>query len=381
MSEDALFLRDVWKIYKTATEEIPVLKGINLTVRQGELAIIMGPSGSGKSTLLSIAGGLENPSRGNVIVGGVDITNLSEDELTKIRARKIGFVFQSFNLIRNLTALENVMMPLIFTGIYSWKQAREIAQKMLEIVGLKGHEEKFPRQLSGGQQQRVAIARALAPSPDIILMDEPTGSLDVDSASRVLSLVKWLNEAFGQTIVVVTHNPEIAELASRTFYIRGGQIFEQPPTATLTEKQIELIKHLFKKSKPMRVFTVTDTQLKISQDIGISRQALNIHLRKLKELGYIRTGRGFIDLTENVLPIIGKQRGDAFIFVKLDPPKRLPAYEAIKELPVDKIYRVTGDIDVILQVSQPMLDEVLDKINSIDGVRETKTYVVIETLK
>ncbi|MEM0039594.1 MAG: Lrp/AsnC ligand binding domain-containing protein, partial [Thermofilum sp.] len=120
---------------------------------------------------------------------------------------------------------------------------------------------------------------------------------------------------------------------------------------------------------------------KISQDIGISRQALNIHLRKLKELGYIRTGRGFIDLTENVLPIIGKQRGDAFIFVKLDPPKRLPAYEAIKELPVDKIYRVTGDIDVILQVSQPMLDEVLDKINTIDGVRETKTYVVIETLK
>jgi DNA-binding Lrp family transcriptional regulator len=150
---------------------------------------------------------------------------------------------------------------------------------------------------------------------------------------------------------------------------------------SLTEKQIELIKHLFKKSKPMRVFTVTDTQLKISQDIGISRQALNIHLRKLKELGYIRTGRGFIDLTENVLPIIGKQRGDAFIFVKLDPPKRLPAYEAIKELPVDKIYRVTGDIDIILQVSQPMLDEVLDKINSIDGVRETKTYVVIETLK
>jgi putative ABC transport system ATP-binding protein len=240
VSEDALVLRDVWKIYKTETEEIPVLKGINLSVRQGELAIIMGPSGSGKSTLLSIAGGLENPSRGNVIVGGVDITNLSEDELTKIRARKIGFVFQSFNLVRNLTALENVMMPLIFTGIYSWKQAQEIAQKMLELVGLKGHEEKFPRQLSGGQQQMVAIARALAPSPDIILMDEPTGSLDVDSASRVLSLVKWLNEAFGQTIVIVTHNPEIAELASRTFYIRGGQIFEQPPTTTLADKVKEV---------------------------------------------------------------------------------------------------------------------------------------------
>lgn len=236
MSEEALVLRDVWKIYRTQTEEIPVLRGVSLKVMQGELAVIMGPSGSGKSTLLSIAGGLESPSRGSVIVGGVDITCLSEDELTKIRARKIGFVFQSYNLIRNLTALENVMMPLVFAGIYSWRQAREIARKMLEIVGLRGHEEKFPGQLSGGQQQRVAIARALAPSPDIILMDEPTGSLDVDAASRVLSLVKWLNEAFGQTIVVVTHNPEIAELATRTFYIRGGQVFEQPPTSTLAEK-------------------------------------------------------------------------------------------------------------------------------------------------
>ncbi|ABL79170.1 ABC transporter ATP-binding protein [Thermofilum pendens] len=240
MSEEALVLRDIWKIYRTQSEEIPVLKGVNLSVNQGELAIIMGPSGSGKSTLLSIAGGLERPSKGRVIVGGVDITDLDEDELTKIRARKIGFVFQSFNLIRNLTAVENVMMPLIFTGMYSWRQAREIALKMLEIVGLKGHEEKFPRQLSGGQQQRVAIARALAPSPDIILMDEPTGSLDVDSASRVLSLVKWLNEAFGQTIIIVTHNPEIAELATRTFYIRGGEIYQQPPTSTLADKVKEL---------------------------------------------------------------------------------------------------------------------------------------------
>lgn len=240
MSEEALVLRDIWKIYRTQSEEIPVLKGVNLSVNQGELAIIMGPSGSGKSTLLSIAGGLERPSKGRVIVGGVDITDLDEDELTKIRARKIGFVFQSFNLIRNLTAVENVMMPLIFTGMYSWRQAREIALKMLEIVGLKGHEEKFPRQLSGGQQQRVAIARALAPSPDIILMDEPTGSLDVDSASRVLSLVKWLNEAFGQTIIIVTHNPEIAELATRTFYIRGGEIYQQPPTSTFADKVKEL---------------------------------------------------------------------------------------------------------------------------------------------
>ncbi|MCC6040079.1 MAG: ABC transporter ATP-binding protein [Thermofilum sp.] len=240
MSEEALVLKDVKKVYRTQTEEVQVLKGINLTIREGELAVIMGPSGSGKSTLLSIAGGLDKPTEGRVIVGGVDITDMSEEELAKIRARKIGFVFQSFNLVRNFTALENVMAPLIFTGLYTWKEAAEIASKMLEVVGLKGHEHKFPGQLSGGQQQRVAIARALAPGPDVVLMDEPTGSLDVDSAVRVLGLVKWLNEALGQTIVIVTHNPELSELATRTFYIRGGLIYEQPPGQILAERIKEL---------------------------------------------------------------------------------------------------------------------------------------------
>jgi putative ABC transport system ATP-binding protein len=240
VSEEALVLKDVKKVYRTQTEEVQVLKGINLTIREGELAVIMGPSGSGKSTLLSIAGGLDKPTEGRVIVGGVDITDMSEEELAKIRARKIGFVFQSFNLVRNFTALENVMAPLIFTGLYTWKEAAEIAGKMLEVVGLKGHEHKFPGQLSGGQQQRVAIARALAPGPDVVLMDEPTGSLDVDSAVRVLGLVKWLNEALGQTIVIVTHNPELSELATRTFYIRGGLIYEQPPGQILAERIKEL---------------------------------------------------------------------------------------------------------------------------------------------
>jgi putative ABC transport system ATP-binding protein len=240
VSEEALVLKDVKKVYRTQTEEVQVLKGINLTIREGELAVIMGPSGSGKSTLLSIAGGLDKPTEGRVIVGGVDITDMSEEELAKIRARKIGFVFQSFNLVRNFTALENVMAPLIFTGLYTWKEAAEIASKMLEVVGLKGHEHRFPGQLSGGQQQRVAIARALAPGPDVVLMDEPTGSLDVDSAVRVLGLVKWLNEALGQTIVIVTHNPELSELATRTFYMRGGLIYEQPPGQILAERIKEL---------------------------------------------------------------------------------------------------------------------------------------------
>ncbi|MEM0377040.1 MAG: ABC transporter ATP-binding protein [Thermofilum sp.] len=240
MSEEALSLKNIWKIYRTQSEEVEVLKGVDLSIADGELAVVMGPSGSGKSTLLSIAGGLDKPSKGRVIVGGVDITDMSEEELAKVRARKIGFVFQSFNLIRNLTALENVMTPLVFTGLYSWRDAAEVAKRMLEVVGLKGHEHKFPGQLSGGQQQRVAIARALAPGPDVVLMDEPTGSLDVDTAVRVLSLVKWLNEVFGQTIIIVTHNPEISQLATRTFYIRGGKILEQPPAQTLADRIREL---------------------------------------------------------------------------------------------------------------------------------------------
>ncbi|MEZ0346813.1 MAG: ATP-binding cassette domain-containing protein [Infirmifilum sp.] len=240
MSEYALELKEIRKVYKTASEEIEVLKGINLSISEGELAVIMGPSGSGKSTLLSIAGGLDKPTSGRVIVGGVDITDMNEEELTKVRARKIGFVFQSFNLIRNYTALENVMLPLLFTGIFTVREATNIALRILEIVGLKGHENKFPNQLSGGQQQRVAIARALAPNPDIILMDEPTGSLDVDTAAKVLSLVKWLNNAFGQTIIIVTHNPEIAELSTRIFYIRAGAIYEEPPKRTLIDIVREL---------------------------------------------------------------------------------------------------------------------------------------------
>lgn len=242
MSEEALTLKDIWKIYKTPTGEIPVLKGINISVMEGDLAVIMGPSGSGKTTLLSIAGGLDKPTKGRVIVGGVDITDMSEEELTKLRARKIGFVFQSYNLIRNFTALENVMAPLLFSGIYSREEARIIAEKTLQLVGLGEHINKYPNQMSGGQQQRVAIARAIAPGPDIVLMDEPTGNLDVDTSVKILSLIKWLNEVFDQTFVIVTHNPEISELASKTYYIRGGRIYEEPPRTTLAETIKELKK-------------------------------------------------------------------------------------------------------------------------------------------
>ncbi|MEM4411546.1 MAG: Lrp/AsnC ligand binding domain-containing protein [Thermofilum sp.] len=149
----------------------------------------------------------------------------------------------------------------------------------------------------------------------------------------------------------------------------------------LTEKQMELLRFLFNRSKPLRVHTVELSQRKISSELGISRQALNIHLRRLRELKFVRTGRGFIDVTDRALSYLGRQEGEAFIFLRLDPPKRLQAYDTLKKLPVDKVFRVTGDIDVIIQVSQSVLDEVLNTINTLDGVRETRTYVVIETLK
>ena len=149
----------------------------------------------------------------------------------------------------------------------------------------------------------------------------------------------------------------------------------------LTEKQVKLLELLLSKSRPLRVHTIEVSQRKLSKELGISRQALNIHLRRLREAGFIRTGRGFIDVTDQALSYLGKRGGDAFIFLRVDPPKRLQAYNALKELPVDRIFRVTGDIDVIIQVSQSVLEEVLNSLNSLEGVRETRTYVVIEMLK
>lgn len=149
----------------------------------------------------------------------------------------------------------------------------------------------------------------------------------------------------------------------------------------MTEKQVKLLELLLGRSKPLRVHTVEISQRRLSKELGISRQALNIHLRRLREAGLIRTGRGFIDLTDQALSYLGRRSGDAFIFLRLDPPKRLQAYNLLKKLPVDRIFRVTGDIDVIIQVSQSVLEEVLNSINSLDGVRETRTYVVIESLK
>ena len=223
MSEEALVLKDVKKVYRTQTEEVQVLKGINLTIREGELAVIMGPSGSGKSTLLSIAGGLDKPTEGRVIVGGVDITDMSEEELAKIRARKIGFVFQSFNLINRLTVLENIELPLVARGLPRDLRVKLATEALLKVGGDLSWLYKRPNQLSGGQQQRVAIARAIVAPPSILLADEPTGNLDTASAKAVVKTFRELNK-LGQTIVMITHNPEVGHCAERIYMVRDGRI-------------------------------------------------------------------------------------------------------------------------------------------------------------
>lgn len=273
-------LRNVIKVYKGNKFSVRALKGINLKVSKGELLIIMGPSGSGKSTLLNIIGTLDKPTRGRVIIDGRDVTDLDEDELAYIRCRKIGFVFQFFNLIGNFTALENVMLPLILSGEYTIKEAKEKALTLLELVGLKRYINSRPSQLSGGQQQRVAIARALANDPAIILMDEPTGSIDVATAARILSLVKWLNEKYGYTFLIVTHNPEVASIGTRVLYMRDGKLFNQTPKVLFKEminiKDVSLKKFYLKALK---------IELeKIKREINEGKLNYEDALRKIKEV-------------------------------------------------------------------------------------------------
>jgi putative ABC transport system ATP-binding protein len=236
MSNIAVELKNVVKIYKLAPGiEIEALKGINLKVNKGEYISIMGPSGSGKTTLLNIIGTMDKPTFGRVIIDGIDVTDMSEKELSDFRCNRIGYLFQFFNLISTLNALENVMLPMILSGKYTEKEAQERAIKLLQLVGV---EEKIfknrPVQMSGGERQRVALARALANEPAIILMDEPTGSLDTATGARVMKLTKVLNEYLNQTFIVVTHNPSVAMIANKMFYIRDGRIFENPPKELLS---------------------------------------------------------------------------------------------------------------------------------------------------
>ena len=209
------------KVYGTGPNAVHALDGINLSVEKGEFAAVVGTSGSGKSTLLHMLGGLDRPTSGKVFVDGKDIFSLKEEALTIFRRRKIGFVFQSYNLVPVLNVYENIVLPIELDGK---KIDKHLVQNILETLGLSDRQDALPGQLSGGQQQRVAIARALASSPAIILADEPTGNLDSKTSQDVLSLLKVTSQKFSQTMVMITHNEEIAQMADRIIRIEDGKI-------------------------------------------------------------------------------------------------------------------------------------------------------------
>jgi putative ABC transport system ATP-binding protein len=223
-------VRGVSKVYQRDTVKVPVLEQLDVTIEQGEFLALMGPSGSGKSTLLNLLAGLDQPTTGSIRVQGVEITGLKPKQLAAWRARHVGFIFQLYNLIPVLTALQNVELPLLLTPLK--KQARrEHAETALRVVGLEQRMHHFPRQLSGGQEQRVGIARAIVTDPTLILADEPTGDLDAQSALEILDLLGRLNTEFNKTIVMVTHDPNAAERASRTLHLDKGALREQTAIA------------------------------------------------------------------------------------------------------------------------------------------------------
>ena len=216
---------DLWKIYRVGDVEVQALRGINLTIDRGEFVAVMGTSGSGKSTLMNILGCLDQPTRGRYELDGLDVAAAKPDLLAELRNRQIGFVFQSFNLIPRTSALENAQLPLFYRGI-SIKEQRKQAAAALQRVGLAGREQHYPTQLSGGQQQRVAIARALVGTPSILFADEPTGNLDTVSSREIMSILDQLNREDGITIVLVTHESDIAAYASRELVMKDGQIVQ-----------------------------------------------------------------------------------------------------------------------------------------------------------
>ena len=228
-----IFLRDVRKVYGSGDAEVHALRGIDLRVERGDYLAVLGASGSGKTTLMNIIGCLDVPSSGRYLLDGIDVSFLDESELALVRRRKIGFVFQSFNLIPRTTALANVELPLAYGGLHG-DQRRSRARAALALVGLSERESSMPNQLSGGQQQRVAVARALVTSPALILADEPTGNLDTVASADLLSVLDGLN-AVGRTIVMITHENDIAEHAKRLIRLVDGRVVEDHRIVALSD--------------------------------------------------------------------------------------------------------------------------------------------------
>ncbi len=216
-------LDNVAKVYEMGETQVNALKGVTYTIRKGDRLAIMGPSGSGKSTLMNIIGCLDKPSSGRYLLDGKEVSTYDRNQLADILNKKIGFVFQNFNLLARTSALENTELPMLYSNVNA-KKAREMALNSLEMVGLKGREHHKTNQLSGGEKQRVAIARALVNSPSVILADEPTGNLDTRTGEEIMKIFTDLNEKEGITIILVTHDPEVAEVAKQVMYLRDGLI-------------------------------------------------------------------------------------------------------------------------------------------------------------
>ena len=215
-------LANISKVYKMGDNDVVALNGVDLDIAEGEFVAIMGPSGSGKSTLMNILGCLDTPTTGSYLLDNEEVANLSEDVLAKIRNKKIGFVFQNFNLLSRISALENVALPVVYAGVSKTERINR-AQELLKMVGLADRQHHMPNELSGGQRQRVAIARALVNNPKIIMADEPTGNLDTKSSVEIMAMFKELYKQ-GKTIILVTHEPDIAENAKRIITVRDGKI-------------------------------------------------------------------------------------------------------------------------------------------------------------
>jgi putative ABC transport system ATP-binding protein len=239
-AQPMIAVENVQKVYHLGAVDVPALKGVSFQIARGEFVAIMGPSGSGKSTLMNLLGCLDTPSSGTYWLDGVEVEQLTGDDLALVRGHKLGFVFQQYNLLARQSARRNVEMPLIYRGIGAGERRRR-AEAALEILGMADRMDHRPNELSGGQQQRVAIARALVGNPSVILADEPTGALDTKTGAEIMGVLQSLNRRQGLTVIVVTHELEIAEFAGRTLHLRDGLLEDggvPPHPAAATERQV-----------------------------------------------------------------------------------------------------------------------------------------------